>query len=848
MTTPQEPSSWEMEDIAKSKLPVGGVNQVELTEFPLEESSEVEILAEEPDSNFEAQEEVDGSLICDYGYNTLSSEEKKVYRLLLSAMQSFDQSNKNAERQYANGQIFYVAGKVNVQSYQLIRSQMERIYFALEADYLEFFWVDDSIGFSRSGLAISEWYIMVEPDYSDYSTRKAAKNNIKKGIVPFLEKIDNAKASGASELELELLIHDMIIEEVDYAYDDLGRPETASYAHSIVGVFDNNSATDVVCEGYAKAFQILCRYAGLESIYAVGWSTVGNSEGGHAWNLIKINGSWYNVDTTWDDSNESLSGSSGSGYDGYMYDFFNLPTSVFNQGNAHDYRPDIYAGMYKVPTATATAAGYYNYYGLNIKTSDFSNKTSLKTFLSKALQGCQRRQDYLLRIHCNDTVVTELKNSLSSNKQLWMDSLSELKENGVQYELSNAAFDPGSNNLLLSVSKIYVDNVCNGYAFGNPKTQASVMEWTKRTVTNITSACSMEWNASTTAGNLNVRYNGNNIGTYAYTIVTPQIAKNSVYNYTGSGICPKVTVKVNNLTLKQGQDYQVQYSNNINAGTAKVRIKGLGSYSGYVDDSFQIQPCNLKNLSAYVNTSQYVYNGKAKNPKITMKNSGNTLTEGIDYSLSYKNNTKMGTAAVTVNGKGNYQGSKTLNFYIVPKKVSNVKLKTGSGSKLTFSFDKVSGASGYEVVLYQGSKKVKTATTTKTSYQFKKLKVNSKYTFKVRPYINAGGKKYGAFSSTLQVKTATKAPTSVKVTSGKGKAVVKWKKCTGASGYEIYMSGNGKSGYKKIANLSGSSKVKYTKSGLSGGKTYYFKVRSYTKKGKYKSYSSYSGVQKIRIE
>lgn len=843
VTTPQEPSEWKLGDITKSKTPVGGVGRVELAEFPVEETAEVEVLAEEIDSTYEPQEAVNGSLNCDYGYNTLSATEKKVYKLLLSAMQSFDQSSKSAQRQYSYSGFFYVAGKVDVKSYQLSQNQMKRVYFALEADYLEFYWLDDSIGYTTSnGFVVNEWYIMVEPDYADYSTRKAAKNNIKRGMIPFLEKIDNAKASGASQLELELLIHDMIIEEVDYAYDAWGNPQTASYAHTIVGVFDDNSATDVVCEGYAKAFQLLCRYAGLESIYAVGWSTTSSGSGGHAWNLVKINGSWYNVDTTWDDSN-------GSNYGGYMYDFFNLPTSVFNQGKAHDYRPDIFAGMYTVPNATATAAGYYNYYGLNINTSDFSNGTNLKNFLSRALAGCDKRQDYLLRIHCNnDSIAADVISSLSSNKELWKETISGLAKNGVQYELSSAAFDYDGNNLLLFITKICVDNICNGYTFGNPQTQVSVREWSNRTSTDITSSCGLTWSGSSNQGSLTVKKDGTSIGTYSYTVVTPQIEKGSTYNYTGSGICPKVTVKVGNQTLKQGQDYQVQYSSHINVGTAKVRVAGMGSYSGYVDTSFRIQPCSLTNLTAWVNTSQYAYDGKAKTPKVTVKNAGNALVEGLDYSLTYKNNTKLGTAFVTVKGKGNYQGSKTLKFYIVPKKVTNVKLKAGSGKTLTFSFGKITGASGYELVLYQGSKKVTTVTTTKTSYQFKKLKENSSYTVKVRAYINAGGKKYGAYSSNLNVKTATKAPAWTKVSAEKGKAVLKWKKTTGASGYEVYMSTKEKSGYKKVAALSGSAKVNYTKKSLTSGKTYYFKVRSYTKKGNYKSYSSYSSVKKVKVK
>lgn len=840
--SPEEPAQWQMTYATKSGLPVGGVNSIKITEFSSQDSAQVPVLAEDT-GECESREAIDGSHIGTYGYSTLSTTEKAVYKLLLTAMENFDQSSKSAERRYSYGTPYYLAGKVDVKKYQLTRRQMERVYFALEADYLEFYWLDDSIGYTTTnGFTMDEWYIVVEPDYWAYTTRKAAKNNIKKGMVPFLEKIDSAKAVGASQLELELLIHDMIIEEVDYAYNVWGKPETAAYAHTIVGVFDDNSSTDVVCEGYAKAFQFLCRYAGLESIYAVGWSTSGSSSGGHAWNLVKIDGNWYNVDTTWDDSN-------GSDYDGYLYDYFNLPTSVFNEGKAHDYRSDIYGGMYTVPNATATAAGYYNYYGLNIVTNNFSNQTNLQKFLSSAIAGCEQRKDYLLRLHCKDNdTATALTNSISSNKQLWKDAVNAASTNGAKYEIESAAFDTQSNNLLLYITKTGVENIGNGYVFGDPGTQVVVNQWSGRHATDITSACSLTWGSSAGKGSLRVAKDGSDIGVYTYTQVEPKLEGIGSYTYTSEGICPKVTVKTGNLTLKQGEDYQVQYSNNMNVGTGKIRITGMGSYSGYVEKSFSIKAANLTNLTASVTTSQFSYDGKAKTPKVTIKDKGNTLAEGLDYSLSYENNSKLGTAYVVVNGKGNYQGTRKLKFYIVPKKVTNVKLSSGKEKTLKFSFDKVSGAAGYQLALYYKGKNIKTVTTTKTSYQFSKLKENNAYTVKVRAYINADGKKYGDYSTALQVKTATKAPVWDKTTSSKKKATFKWKKVSGASGYEVYMSTKAKSGYKKVASLSGSGKTKYVKKGLSAGKTYYFKVRTYTKKGNCKSYSSYSTVQRVTVK
>ena len=67
----------------------------------------------------------------------------------------------------------------------------------------------------------------------------------------------------------------------------------------------------------------------------------------------------------------------------------------------------------------------------------------------------------------------------------------------------------------------------------------------------------------------------------------------------------------------------------------------------------------------------YNYSKKAIKPSVTITVSGRKLVKGTDYTVTYKNNTKLGTAKMTINGKGNYKGSKTANFKIRPFKVNS---------------------------------------------------------------------------------------------------------------------------------------------------------------------------------
>ena len=80
-----------------------------------------------------------------------------------------------------------------------------------------------------------------------------------------------------------------------------------------------------------------------------------------------------------------------------------------------------------------------------------------------------------------------------------------------------------------------------------------------------------------------------------------------------------------------------------------------------------------------------------------------------------------------------------------------------------------------------------------------------------------------------------------KVTAGKKKATITWKAVTGATGYEVYMAKTKTGTYSKIKAVSSSTKS-YTKTGLTKGKRYYFKVKAYKTINGVKVYSATSTV------
>ncbi|MGN1193995.1 MAG: fibronectin type III domain-containing protein [Acutalibacteraceae bacterium] len=78
--------------------------------------------------------------------------------------------------------------------------------------------------------------------------------------------------------------------------------------------------------------------------------------------------------------------------------------------------------------------------------------------------------------------------------------------------------------------------------------------------------------------------------------------------------------------------------------------------------------------------------------------------------------------------------------------------------------------------------------------------------------------------------------------------LIKWTKQTGATGYVVYMSTSKSGKYSKVATVKGASKVTYTKTGLTKGKTYYFKVCAYTTLGGKNIYSSYSAAKSVKVK
>lgn len=136
------------------------------------------------------------------------------------------------------------------------------------------------------------------------------------------------------------------------------------------------------------------------------------------------------------------------------------------------------------------------------------------------------------------------------------------------------------------------------------------------------------------------------------------------YGYTGKEWKPEVAVSFNVAALTADTDYTVSYENNINAGTAKIIITGIGDhFTGSTEKTFTINSAEISGCT-FAPIADVTYNTKAHTPEVTVAISGRTLEADKDYTVSYASNINAGTATVTVTGKGNFTGTASKDFAI----------------------------------------------------------------------------------------------------------------------------------------------------------------------------------------
>ena len=377
------------------------------------------------------------------------------------------------------------------------------------------------------------------------------------------------------------------------------------------------------------------------------------------------------------------------------------------------------------------------------------------------------------------------------------------------------------------------------------------------------------------------------------------------YEYNGKSHEPEIESSESAPELEQGSDYEVTYENNINAGTATIKITGKDIFCGTVERSFKITPdengmyvCYFaENNETYLETT---FKGKKVEPEVVIDG----LVRGKDYTVTYVNNEKPGEARAELTGIGNYKGSETLYFTIYGKlpAADPIADQTYTGKELTPAivipglkagedyymyyednqYPGVATVTIYGTGYYKGTATIHFKIIKKTERFVSNVKLNrTSYTYtgkSIRPSVTVtvNGKKIGASAYKLYYKNNKNSGIGTVQVRGTGKYsrinktltfkilppktlltglkkanrsfTASWKKNIQATGYQIQYAADSRfTKERKTVTVGKQSATRYKISGLKNKKTYYVRIRSYKRVGKKVLYSSWSTVKKIWV-
>lgn len=230
-----------------------------------------DLISGEPQHGGEIPEETE-EIHSGYYYNQLAEEEKGIYRQLLKGIQEFQ------------GEVEVASGDKDI---------IDRAYSALLCDRMELFWVKNA---STYYTTLYDDYAVFEPNYE--RTREEA-GEIQTQIEGKADAVaEEIAAGGGSSYDMVKAVYEYIINTTQYldSQDD----------QNIVSVFQNNQS---VCAGYAASVKYLLDKIGIPCIYVQGTSLETNI--GHAWNIVEIEGEYYYVDATYGDPDSASSQTEG---------------------------------------------------------------------------------------------------------------------------------------------------------------------------------------------------------------------------------------------------------------------------------------------------------------------------------------------------------------------------------------------------------------------------------------------------------------------------------------------------------------------------------------------------------
>ena len=358
----------------------------------------------------------------DYAYSTLTDDYvKKLY----------NQISDNIDSEYEPS--FYAEG--NLSEYQ-----MTQAVEAYKNDHPEVFWLKSYYEYENYDYETGIWLT--------YTMSGDKLVTAKKEFNTAVDTISKSVPYG-TECEREEYIHNYIINNCDYDEEAAESEEVQGNENDAYGVFVDGKA---VCEGYSKAFQILCNKADIDCIQLMGIVDSDN----HVWNCVKIGGDWYQIDVTWDDVDDFI-------YDSHEY--FNLTDSLMYE--EHTLSPkyseidaesflnlESWCNFY-VPKCTAEKYNYHNYcYNYKYPTvSNLDDSDNVSTAIAKAAKNGEEYFVVIVDENVNyDDVYDEVRNGYMYD---WLTKANQINSDSPKLnDTCNMLYDEKSNLITFQLEYI----------------------------------------------------------------------------------------------------------------------------------------------------------------------------------------------------------------------------------------------------------------------------------------------------------------------------------------------------------------------------------------------------------
>ena len=338
---------------------------------------------------------------------------------------------------------------------------------------------------------------------------------------------------------------------------------------------------------------------------------------------------------------------------------------------------------------------------------------------------------------------------------------------------------------------------------------------------------------------------------------------NELLNWNITGDTDKLVYGVEHESNSCGEKWDEHYFKVNGAGSVTINVSVKDDDGSIKNGKFTVKVLKSSICNSVVSVNNVNYNGKAQMPEAKVILKDKELKKGTDYTISYSDNTKPGTGKAIIKGTGNYTGE-TVAYFEIQKKDST----TDSGEKdqktdqkkdntTEKSGQKITGISSSYKKAYNSSFTLKPKAKGKITYKSSNTKVatvNSKGKVKIKGTgkvtISITAKETSAYKKQTKKVTIYAVPGKrdiKKLSSGKKKLTVQWKKDNRSDGYQVQYSTD-KKFKKNVKSVNVSKKsTKATVKKLKKGKTYRVRVRSYKKINGKKYYSGWGKVKSVKV-